>query len=67
VHGERINATTLPALIAGDRLGLATYRRLGTDAELVTLDADPAGIGTRTALAEAPVKRLRSDGCGRLG
>src|SRR5712671_3474279 len=33
-----------------DRHGLATYRRLDRDAELVTLDADPTGVGTGTAL-----------------
>jgi len=43
VHGEIIEAATLPALIATDRRGLATYRRLGDDAELVTLDAVPPG------------------------
>jgi hypothetical protein len=46
VHGEIIEVGALPALIAGDRRGLATYRRLNRDAELVTLDADPAGTGT---------------------
>jgi GNAT superfamily N-acetyltransferase len=66
VHGEVIEAARLPALMAGDRLGLATYRRFGRDAELVTLDADPAGVGTGTALIEALVTGLRADGCERL-
>jgi GNAT superfamily N-acetyltransferase len=68
VHGEVIEAATLPALIAlaENRRGLATYRQLGRDAELVTLDADPAGIGTGTALVEALAARLRADGCERL-
>jgi GNAT superfamily N-acetyltransferase len=65
-HGEVIEAARLPALIAGDRQGLATYRRLDRDAELVTLDADPTGVGTGTALIEALVARLRADGCERL-
>src|ERR1700731_4030987 len=30
-HGEVIEAARLPALIAGDRQGLATYRRLDRD------------------------------------
>ena len=54
VHGEVIESVSLPALMAvGDRRGLATYRRLDRDAELVTLDADPTGVGTGTALVEA--------------
>lgn len=68
VHGEFIEAAALPALMAmaDGRRGLATYRRLGRDAELVTLDADPVGIGTGAALVETLAARLRSDGCERL-
>jgi GNAT superfamily N-acetyltransferase len=68
VHGEGIEAARLPALIAmaDDRHGLATYRRLDRDAELVTLDADPTGVGTGTALIEALVARLKADGGERL-
>ena len=68
VHGEVIDAAGLPALIvmAEERRGLATYRRLGPDAELVTLDADPTGVGTGTALIEALAAQLRADGCERL-
>jgi hypothetical protein len=61
VHGETIDAVTLPALLAGVRQGLATYRLLGDDAELITLDAvprccardAPAGARTGAALIEA--------------
>jgi ribosomal protein S18 acetylase RimI-like enzyme len=66
VHGEVIDAASLPALIAENRRGLATYRRFDRDAELVTLDADPTGVGTGTALIEALVARLYADGCERL-
>ena len=66
VHGEIIEAVRLSALMAEDRHGLATYRRLDRDAELVTLDADPTGVGTGTALIEALVARLHADGCERL-
>src|SRR6516165_6828597 len=66
VHGEVIEATQLPALIAEPRRGLATYRRLGDDAELVTLDAVPAGIGTGTALLDALTRQLCAEGCVRL-
>jgi protein-L-isoaspartate(D-aspartate) O-methyltransferase len=66
VHGEIIDASRLPALVAEPQRGLATYRRLGDDAELVTLDAAPAGIGTGTALLDALTRRLRAEGCARL-
>jgi GNAT superfamily N-acetyltransferase len=67
VHGEVIDASRLPALIAEPRRGLATYRRLSDDdAELVTLDAVPAGIGTGTALLDALTIRLCAEGCVRL-
>jgi GNAT superfamily N-acetyltransferase len=67
VHGEVIDASRLPALIAEPRRGLATYRRFGDDdAELVTFDAVPAGIGTGTALLDALTTRLFAEGCVRL-
>jgi len=66
VHGESIDAGRLPALIAGNRQGLATYRVLGRDAELVTLDTIPAGTGTGTALIEALASQLRTADCHRL-
>ena len=66
VHGEVIDAARLPALIAETQRGLATFQRLGGDAELVTLDAIPAGIGTGTALIEALARELRAEGRARL-
>lgn len=68
VHREVIDAAGLPALIvtAEERRGLATYRRLGCDAELVTLDADPTGLGTGAALVEVLAAQLCADGCERL-
>jgi GNAT superfamily N-acetyltransferase len=66
VHGEAIDAAALPALIAGEHQGLATYRWQGGDAELVTLDAVPAGVGTGTALIEALITELRAANCARL-
>jgi GNAT superfamily N-acetyltransferase len=65
-HGMIIDAAALPALVAGDHRGLATYRWHGQDAELVTLNAVPAGTGTGSALIEALVARLRSEACARL-
>jgi len=66
VHDEVIDAAQLPALVAEPRRGLATYRRLGGDAELVTLDAVPPGSGTGTALIEALTRKLSAEGCVRL-
>jgi GNAT superfamily N-acetyltransferase len=66
VHEESIDAAKLPALIAGNYQGLATYRLLGHDAELITLDATPANTGTGTAIIGELVARLRAEGCKRL-
>lgn len=66
VHDEIIDAAALPALIAENRQGLATYRRRGRDAELVSLNAEPALAGTGTALVEALCAMLRAEGCSRL-
>ena len=66
VHDEVIDAVQLPALVAEPRRGLATYRQLGGDAELVTLDAVPPDSGTGTALVEALTRKLRAEGCARL-
>ena len=63
-HGERFHANALPALVAGDRQGLATYRIAagGLEAELVTLDAVAPGRGAGTALIEGLVRVLRAQG-----
>jgi GNAT superfamily N-acetyltransferase len=66
VHGEIFDARTLPALVAGEQEGLATYQiRKVNDlisAELITLDALAAGRGVGTALIEELVSRLRAEG-----
>ncbi len=59
LHGRLVDAAGLPALIAGDREGLATWRVVGDVAELVTLDAIVPGRGTGTALLARLVRRLR--------
>ena len=63
-HGQRFEADALPALVAGDREGLATYRISddGRDAELVTLDAAVPGRGAGTALVAALGRLLRGRG-----
>lgn len=65
VHDEIFDAHLLPALIAGEREGLATFRIQQTDqtkvAELITLDAVTAGQGVGTALVEALLSRLRAE------
>jgi ribosomal protein S18 acetylase RimI-like enzyme len=65
-HGEAIDAAQLPALVAGERHGLATYRVQGDEAELVTLDAVTPGQGAGTRLVEALVERLKRQGIHRL-
>lgn len=66
VHGETIDAARLPALVAGPAEGLATYRLLGRDAELVTINATSRYAGTGTALVEALAAQLIAQGCDRL-
>jgi GNAT superfamily N-acetyltransferase len=66
VHGELIDAAGLPALMAENRQGLATYHWHVDDAELVSINAVPAGAGLGTALIEALTTKLRAEGCARL-
>jgi GNAT superfamily N-acetyltransferase len=66
VHGELIDAAGLPAPMAENHQGLATYRWHVDDAELVSLNAVPAGAGLGTALIEALTTKLRAEGCARL-
>jgi ribosomal protein S18 acetylase RimI-like enzyme len=66
VHGEVFDARLLPALIAGEQEGLATYQIVRTNdiifAELITVDAITANRGVGTALIEALASRLRAEG-----
>jgi GNAT superfamily N-acetyltransferase len=66
VHGEIFDARLLPALVAGEREGLATYQTRKTNnnnvAELITLDAVTIKQGMGTALIEALIAKLRADG-----
>jgi GNAT superfamily N-acetyltransferase len=69
VAGRRLlDATLLPALIAGEREGLATFavdaERHG--AELVTLNALTRQQGIGGALLDALVARLRGEGVARI-
>src|ERR1700737_2328027 len=70
VHGENVDARNLPAVIAGEQKGLATYqiRRINhiVFAELITLDAITAKQGVGTALIEALITTLRSEEVGFL-
>jgi GNAT superfamily N-acetyltransferase len=65
VHDEIIEAHLLPALVAGEKEGLATFRIQQTNqfkfAELITLDAVTANQGVGTALIEALISRLRTE------
>ena len=63
-HERAFEADKLPALIAGDRDGLATYQvsANGREAELVTLDATVPGRGIGTMLVAALAQLLRARG-----
>src|SRR4051794_17487809 len=58
LRGDLVDAAALPALIAGDRLGLATFTMSGSTAELVTLDAVHPSRGIGSALVAALRARL---------
>jgi len=65
--GELLDAAVLPALVAGERQGLLTWRRLEQrTAQLVTLDAVTQRQGVGSALLTALVERLRIEGLARL-
>jgi GNAT superfamily N-acetyltransferase len=69
VHGELIDATDGPALIAwlaDERVGLATYRPDDTGWELLSLDAILAGSGVGTALLTALTDHARDHGARRV-
>ena len=66
VHGEALDAMALPALVAGDGEGLATYRLRGDEAELISLDAVNPGHGIGTRLVNTLVERLSGQGARRL-
>ena len=66
IHDEAIDIMMLPALLAGEREGLATYKIAGEDAELVSLDAVTPGRGVGTRLVAALMERLRRQGVQRL-
>jgi hypothetical protein len=65
VHNEIFDAHLLPALITGEKDGLATFRIQQSEqikfAELMTLDAVRTNQGVGTALIEALIKTLRAE------
>jgi GNAT superfamily N-acetyltransferase len=58
IRGTSYDAAALPAFIAGERQGLATFL-ITDEAELITLDAVVPGQGIGTALIAALVQRLQ--------
>jgi GNAT superfamily N-acetyltransferase len=67
-RGRIVDGTRLPALIAGEHRGLATYEVVpdGCSAELVTLNALEAGRGIGTALIEGLAAKLAAAGVTEL-
>jgi GNAT superfamily N-acetyltransferase len=69
-HGTAYDLTALPALItlgpSGELTGALTYHVDTTGLEVVSLDADPPGQGTGTALLAAAVEIARAAGKRRL-
>jgi ribosomal protein S18 acetylase RimI-like enzyme len=68
-RGELLDPTVLPgfvALVADERLGLATYAVRGDECELVTIDSLREGIGVGRALLDAVHDAAVEAGCRRL-
>jgi GNAT superfamily N-acetyltransferase len=66
IRDRPVDASTLPALIPGEREGLATYLVEEGAAELVTLNAFRRSAGIGTALVEALAGLLAADGVREL-
>jgi ribosomal protein S18 acetylase RimI-like enzyme len=69
VHGTVYRPAELSAFVAerlGERVGLITYRVVGQDCEIVTLDSLNAGLGIGTGLIEALKGAAQQAGCTRL-
>jgi N-acetylglutamate synthase-like GNAT family acetyltransferase len=68
-HGELVDATRHPALVAEDagRLaGVLTYVVTDSDCEVLTLHAEPPGSGVGSELIEAVAHVASGRGCVRL-
>lgn len=61
-HGEAFDLMELPALVADPDQGLATFRLLGDEAELMSLDALCPGHGVGTFIVSALRDNLRKRG-----
>lgn len=64
---RRYGTTALPAVVAlldGERAGVATYRIIGRECELVTLDSVRDGAGVGTALVDAVAQAARAAAAG---
>jgi hypothetical protein len=65
VHGEAIDALSLPALVAGEREGLATYRLHGDEAELVRGVSSPLSRSRPRTASRSATKSICAGSCER--
>ena len=65
VHGDEIDVLAYPAIVAGERDGIAIFRE-EPSAELLLLSAFTKGAGVGTALLEALIAELRERGAQSL-
>lgn len=65
VHGDEIDVLAYPAIVAGERDGIAIFRE-EPSAELLLLSAFTKGAGVGTALLEALIAELRERGAPSL-
>jgi len=66
LNGEKVDLMASPALVAGIKDGVITYRRKGSSAELLSLDAAILGQGIGTGLVRELITRLGVQGVCRL-
>jgi GNAT superfamily N-acetyltransferase len=65
-HGELFRPSEHDGFVAGDWVGLVTYRIAGAACEITLIDADPAGRGTGSALLAAVIDAARTAGAVRV-
>jgi ribosomal protein S18 acetylase RimI-like enzyme len=66
LNGEIVDLCACSAVVADDQAGLATYRQIGTVAELVSLDTVETGRGTGTAILKYLSLLLTEHGATKL-
>ncbi len=65
-HGELFEPAEHEGFVAGDWVGLVTFRVAGDACEITLIEADPPGVGIGSALLGAVLEVARERGCERV-